>query len=73
LRNFFKKIPIVLILCLTFVLMVFVGYGESRRTYNNYRIETIILQSDTFLDIITPFSPGETYRQIQKVRYRQNL
>ncbi len=54
-RVFFKKIPIVLILCLTFVLMVFVGYGEARRTYNSYRIETAVLQSDTFLDIIAPF------------------
>jgi len=50
-----KKIPIVLILCLTFVLMVFVGYGESRRTYYRFRIETAILQSDTFLDIVAPF------------------
>lgn len=53
--SFFKKVPIVLILSLTLVLMVFIGYGEARRTYYFYRVETTILQSETFLDIISPF------------------
>lgn len=42
-------------MCLTFVLLIFVGYGEARRTTYTYRIETTILQSDTFIDIIDPF------------------
>ena len=54
-KNILKKIPIAIILCSTLVLLVVVGFGEARRTYIRFRLETSILQSDTVIDIIEPF------------------
>ena len=54
-KNILKKLPIAVILCSTFLLLVVVGFGETRRTYIRFRLETSILQTDTVLDIIQPF------------------
>jgi predicted MFS family arabinose efflux permease len=54
-KNLIKKLPIAVILCSTLLLLVVVGQGETRRTYIRFRLETSILQSDTVLDVITPF------------------